>query len=291
MQSPAALQPAWTGRVSELLARAAAMLRDAGIEGARLEARSMLAHLLGLDQAGLLRDSALVVSLPALGPMLARRAVREPLALILGRREFWSLEFEVADSTLVPRPDSETLVEAVLAARPAAQGRVARVLDLGTGTGCLLLATLSEYPAAFGIGVDRSPAAAALAARNAARLGLGGRSAMLAGDWNTALAGRFDVVLSNPPYIPSADIAGLMPEVAAWEPGSALDGGADGLVAYRRIVAALPALLAPGGLAVLELGIGQAPDVIALAHAAGFTQAATRADLGGIDRALVIAAA
>ncbi|MDP3315278.1 MAG: HemK/PrmC family methyltransferase, partial [Devosia sp.] len=159
---------------------------------------------------------------------------------------------------------------------------------LGTGTGCLLLAVLAERPDAWGVGIDLSPAAAALASRNARANALAGRAAFLAGDWATALAGRFDLVLSNPPYIPTADMAGLMPEVAAHEPARALDGGTDGLDAYRRITAALPELLAPGGMAVLELGIGQDASVPALAQAAGLRTVALRPDLGGVPRALVL---
>ncbi len=163
-----------------------------------------------------------------------------------------------------------------------------RILDLGTGTGCLLLAALTEFPAAFGVGVDRVPDAAALAGRNARATGLAGRCAMVCADWAAPLAGRFDLVLSNPPYIESETIAGLMPEVALHEPRSALDGGADGLDAYRALLAALPDLLAPGGVAVLELGVGQADRVAALACAAGFRAPALRHDLGGIARAAVL---
>ena len=266
------------------LAGAAAVLRDAGVDNPRLEARLLLGHALGLEQGALL--AALDVSVPAeFDALLARRAGREPLAFILGHQEFWSLSFAVSPATLIPRGDSETLIEAAVAAR-ADRARVRRVLDLGTGTGCLLLAALTEFPAAFGVGVDIAPEAAALAAGNAAQLGLAGRACFLAGNWASALgASDFDLVLSNPPYIPGSDIAGLMPEVAAHEPAGALDGGADGLDCYRRIIDALPGLLAPGGVAILELGAGQAASVIALGS--GFRTEA-RVDLGGIPRALVL---
>jgi release factor glutamine methyltransferase len=205
---------------------------------------------------------------------------REPLALILGSREFWSLDIAVSRDTLVPRPDSETLIEAALAA--FADGRPpARVLDLGTGTGCLLLAALAEFPAAFGIGVDRSEAAAALAANNAARLNTADRAAFLCGDWADALSARFDLILCNPPYIPSADIAGLMPEVACHEPRSALDG------AYRSLLPDLHRLLSVQGVAVFELGVGQAETVAKMAQDAGFATS-LRQDLSGIARALVL---
>jgi release factor glutamine methyltransferase len=222
--------------------------------------------------------------------LLARRVAHEPFAYLTGRVGFWTLDLEVSPATLIPRADSETLVEAALEACPD-KGAALHVLDLGTGTGALMLAVLSELPAASGVGVDLQPEAAALAARNAARLGLAGRARFLAGDWAEAVSRRFDLILCNPPYIESAAITGLMPEVARHEPASALDGGADGLDAYRRIIADLPRLLAPRGVAVLELGQGQQAAVEALAKAAGLTPEACRADLGGVPRALVLRAA
>ena len=266
---------------AQALAAIAARLTQAGIEEPRREARLLLAAAEGISAARLLLLDE--VAPERFEPLVARRAAREPLAYILGRKEFWGLTFAVSPATLIPRPDTETLVEAVLALGITP----ARVLDLGTGTGCLLLALLSEFPAAFGVGVDISPAAAALAADNARSLGLADRAAFCAGNWAAALGGMFDLVVSNPPYIPGADIAGLMPEVAAFEPASALHGGADGLEAYRLLMAALPRLLTANGAAVLELGVGQAPDVTALAAQAGFA-ATTRADLGGVPRALIL---
>ena len=271
--------------MGEALRHGAALLAAAGVDNPRLDARLLLGQAYGLSREALLRDPGRSVDPAPFDALLARRAAREPLALILGHQEFWSLPFAVSPATLIPRADSETVIEAALAAVPDREG-VRRVLDLGTGTGCLLLAALTEFPAAWGVGVDRAPEAAALAARNAAALGLSGRAAFLCGDWNAALSGRFDLVLSNPPYIPGGDIAGLMPEVARYEPVRALDGGADGLDAYRRILAALPRLLAPGGVAVLEVGAGQAEPVAALAGRA----VAVRADLGGIPRAVVVGA-
>ena len=272
--------------VAEALRRGAAALAAAGIEDARREARMLLHHALGVPGRSLLSPDA-KVNEAMFDALVARRAAREPMAFILGRQGFWTLDLEVSPATLIPRADSETLIHAALAAFPD-RARVRTILDLGTGTGALLLAALVEFPGAVGLGIDIAPAAVALAARNAQANGLDGRAMFLAGRWGAAVAGRFDLVLANPPYIESADIAGLMPEVAAHEPRSALDGGMDGLDAYRAIVADLPRLLAPGGVAIFELGHGQAAPVAALAAGAGLAGAQTRADLGGIARALVI---
>ena len=272
--------------VQTALDRAAARLAAAGVENPRLEARLLLAQALGVDQERLLRERA-PVDAGGLPPLLERRAAGEPLAYILGRREFWGLAFAVAPAALVPRPDSETLIEAALAALPD-RARVGAVLDLGTGSGCLLLAALHEFPAAFGVGVDCAEGAAALARRNAAMLGMQARAAFVCADWGAALAGRFELVLANPPYIPTDVIAGLMPEVARYEPRSALDGGADGFSAYRRMVPALPGLLAPDGIAVLEAGVGQADGVVTLGRESGLDPVAVRPDLNGIPRAVVL---
>ena len=275
--------------VGEALRRAMVRLRAAGVEGAGLDARLLLAHAAGLDQAALLRERdravGTLVDEAAFEALLERRAGREPLALIVGRQGFWSMEFAVSGETLVPRADSETLIEAAVAAR--APGAVRRVLDLGTGTGCLLLAALTAFPDAWGLGVDCAPGAVRLARRNAAALGLGGRAGFVCGDWGAAVGGGFDLVLSNPPYVAAGEIGGLMPEVARFEPRRALDGGVEGLDAYRALVPAWPGLLAPAGVAVLELGAGQAEAVGGLARAAGFG-VGVRADLGGVARAMVL---
>ncbi len=276
--------------IGAYLCQAGQALRAAAVEAPRLEARMLLAHALATTEDALLRDPRAPVPPEAaarFGAALRDRIAGRPMAHILGVRGFWTLDLAVSPATLIPRPDTEALVEAALDALPEA-GAPLRVLDLGTGTGALLLAVLAERPRAFGIGVDLVPAAAALAAANARRNGLAGRAAFLAGDWAEPLAGRFDLVLSNPPYIASREIAGLMPEVAQHEPASALDGGADGLDAYRRLAEALPGLLAPGGLAVLELGIGQRPAVEALALRHGLRPAGCRPDLGGMERALLL---
>jgi release factor glutamine methyltransferase len=248
-----------------------------------------LAQAHGVTQETLVRDPRARADMARLGPLVTRRETREPLALILGRREFWGLEFAVSPATLIPRPESETLIEAAIAAF-LHQLPPRLILDLGTGTGCLLLAALSEFPAAFGIGVDRSSAAAALAARNATSLGLAERAGIVCGDWADALDGRFDLVLCNPPYVRSEDLGSLMPEVACHEPRSALDGGPDGFAAWHRLLPALPRLLAPGSVAVLELGAGQAETAAELALQAGLASDLWP-DLMGIPRALVLRSA
>lgn len=281
------------GTVGFFLCRAGQHLRAAAIESPRLEARLLLAHVMGCRQEDLLRDPRAPVPPTAaarFSDLLRRRLDHAPMAHLLGEQEFWSLPFAVSPATLIPRPDSEALIEAALEAFPD-RAAVRRVLDLGTGTGCLLLAALTEFPGATGLGLDRVPEAAALARANALRLGLGDRARFAVADWAAPVAGRFDLVLSNPPYIESGVIPGLMPEVATHEPASALDGGADGLAAYRAIAAALPRLLAPGGRAVLELGQGQQATVEAIAAGQGLRAVSCRADLGGIPRALVLAAA
>ena len=269
---------------------AAARLASAGIETPDIDARLLAQAAFGLDAAQLLsagRKTAPADGLARLGAFAERRASGEPVGRILGRREFWGLDFALAPETLEPRPDTETIVETALRLIEGKAGPL-RILDLGTGTGCILLALLSELSNAWGLGVDRSPGAAAAAARNAAALGLSARAAFMAGDWAGAIAGGFDLVVSNPPYIASAEIAGLAREVRVHDPALALDGGADGLDAYRAIIAELPRLLAVGGCAVLELGIGQEAAVSELGRAAGFAPIAARPDLGGVPRALAL---
>jgi len=247
-------------------------LREAGFENPGLEAR-LLAEEAGDDRA---RFDAL----------LARRLAHEPMAYLLERRGFWTLELEVSPATLIPRPDSETLIEAALAAFPERDG-VRSVLDLGTGTGCLLLAALAEFRAAWGLGIDREQAAIALAQRNARALGFAGRAHFACADWAAPVGNEFDVVLCNPPYIASGEIGALMPEVALFEPRTALDGGVDGLAAYRELIPMVPALLGAGGIAIFEVGQGQAAAVRELAVRSNLA-VALRHDFGGIARALVL---
>lgn len=275
---------------ADLAREIAASFAAAGLETPEREARALLKVGLDLSDVDLLaRADAAVPEADAhrLRALAARRAAGEPLARLVGRREFWSLDFALAPETLVPRPETETLVEAALAVFPDRAAPLA-ILDLGTGSGALLAALLSEYPAAFGIGVDLSPGAARQARANLESLGLGARAAILVGTWADALSGRFDLVVSNPPYIPTMDIAVLDREVREHDPLLALDGGPKGLDAYRAIARALPGLLRPGGRAVLELGIGQEGDVAALLTAAGLApDGPARRDLAGIARAIV----
>lgn len=272
--------------IAAALRDGAGVLAEAGIDNPRLESRLLLAHALGRAGEDLIRDLTAKAAPSDFNALIARRAAREPLAFILGWREFWSLRFHVSPATLIPRPDSETVVEAALALRSDPLAPIS-VLDLGTGTGCLLLAFLHERPFAFGVGIDRSESAGYLAHRNARDLGLAERSVFVCGDWADAIGGRFDLVLSNPPYIATAALATLMPDVAVHEPRTALDGGSCGLTAYRAIIAALPRLLSPAGAAVLELGAGQSDAVGAISAAAGF-RVETRSDLSGTSRAMIL---
>lgn len=273
------------------LAEAERRLRAAGVSAARRDARLLLAELLGEE------GFATVMAWPerALPPEVVeafslridRRAAREPVARILGRREFWSLPLRLAPETLDPRPDSEILVEGLLRDLDDRAAPL-RLLDLGTGSGCLLLALLSELPAARGLGIDRSAPALETARANARDLGLAERAAFRSGDWCDGLEGRFDLLVCNPPYIPASEIDALEPEVARWEPRAALDGGADGLEPYRRILPRLDALLTAGGRAAFEHGPDQAEAIAALLPAAPAWRLETLQDLAGRARGLLI---
>jgi release factor glutamine methyltransferase len=274
-----------------LLAPAARLLAAAGIEDAAREARLLLAHAAGCQAALLAVDPARQIAAEAAAAFesaLVRRAAREPLAQITGLREFWSLDFRVTADVLIPRPDSETLLEAACALRPDRTAPL-RVLDLGTGSGCLLLAALSEYPAATGLGVDISAPALAVARANALRLGLAERARFVRADWDSGLDARFDLVLCNPPYVADGEVESLAPEVARFEPRLALCGGADGLAAYRALAPALVRRLAPGGLALVEVGAGQASDIEDIFRKSGLAVSAMRRDLSGIARCVVAA--
>ncbi|WP_145749304.1 peptide chain release factor N(5)-glutamine methyltransferase [Nitrospirillum amazonense] len=272
----------------DVLKAAEERLAAAGCASPRLDVRLLAEEALGWSRTALLLDGDRPVPVEAqaaLATLVDRRAAREPVSRILGRREFWSLEFRLAPDTLDPRPDTETLVETALRHLPDGQ-RPRRLLDLGTGSGCILLALLSEMPGAWGLGVDIVPGAARAAAANAGALGFAGRSAFVVGSWTDALGGgtRFDAIVSNPPYIPAADIAGLEPEVRTFDPLRALDGGADGLAPYRHLATVAGGLLVPGGLLAVEHGAGQGADVAALFTAAGLEVLERVDDLAGHDR-------
>lgn len=263
------------------LQAATARLAAAGVEDPAGDARRLLAHALGLSR------ERLVLALDAapgaaeaehFAGLVALRAERRPLAQITGRRLFWGRAFAVTPDVLDPRPETETLVVAAL------EAPFGRLLDLGTGSGCLAVTLLAERPAATGVASDLSAAALAVARVNAAAHGVAGRLAVLAADWFEGVAGRFDLILSNPPYIPAAGLAALAPEVRLWEPAAALSPGPDGLEAFRAILAGAGAHLAPGGRILLEVGAGQAGEVAALARAAGLRGVHARADLDGRPR-------
>lgn len=278
--------------VGALLADAAARLDAAGIDGARLDARVLAAHAFGVSPARL-------VAHPESRPtparrrrfraLVERRAGREPVALILGVREFWSLEFLVDDTTLVPRPESEAVIERTLATIEGRDGDVS-ILDLGTGSGCLLLALLRELPNARGVGVDVSAAALRVARANARRLGLADRACFRRSDWGRGVGARFDLVVANPPYIADGDFAGLAPEVARFEPRLALSGGGDGLACYRALAPGLARRLRPRGRVVLEIGSTQADAVAAILENHGLAVLAVHADLAGRPRVVEAAA-
>ena len=278
------LAPALT--VAQAWRAAADRLRERGFDTPDLDARLLVGHALGLDHGRLVAEPARLLTqseAAALDAALTRRLAHEPVARILGSKEFWSLPLRITPDVLVPRPETETVVEEVLAV--VARGQPARIADLGVGSGAILLALLSELPAAFGIGTDRDPRALLVARDNAHRLGLAARAGFVACDFAAALAGACDVVVSNPPYIPTGDIATLAPDVRDHDPRGALDGGRDGLDAYRAIAADARRLLAPGGWLVVEVGSVQAEPVAALFAAHGLAVSRRpRCDLAGRPR-------
>ena len=275
----------------ELRRLAARRLAEAGLPTPDLDARLLVEDSLALAPGALvLADQRIVAAadLAKIESALCRRLAGEPVDRILGSREFWGLEFRLSPATLSPRPDTEMLVEAALRCF-SDRGRKLRIVDLGTGSGAILVALLHELPLAFGIGIDRAEAATRTARDNAQANGVGDRAAFLVGDWDAAIGGPFDLVVSNPPYIETGALDGLDREVRDHDPHLALDGGADGLVAYRAVIAAVRRRLNPGGVAVVELGLGQDGPVAALAASAGLiVDGPALADLGGVPRALVM---
>jgi release factor glutamine methyltransferase len=281
----------WT--VSAARRQVAERLRNSNIESADADARILVGHALGLDRTGLASSAERMLSrqeIDAINSLAARRQRHEPVARIVGSKEFWSLPLRVSSATLVPRPETETVVEAALAFA-GDRKRALRIADLGTGTGAILLALLRELPNATGTGTDIDPQALATARDNAHALGLLDRAGFLQSDFGSALTETFDIVVSNPPYVAAPDLSTLEPEVRDYDPRLALDGGPDGLGCYRRIAAEAARLLKPGGVIVLEIGAGQAEAVTGIFGACGLKSAAPpRADLAGIPRALIFQA-
>lgn len=270
-------------RVREALAAAASRLTGVS-ETPRLDVELLMAHVLGLTREAMLLNAMDATAPAAFDALFARRLVHEPVAYLTGRRDFWTIELEVGPGVLVPRPDSETLIEAAVA-HFGARGP-ATVLDLGTGPGTLLLAALDQWPAAKGLGVDRSEIALAYARRNAGRLGLADRAELRPGDWGEGIGGHFDLILCNPPYIETD--AALPADVADWEPPEALYAGPDGLDDYRRLAPQIAALLTPNGIACIEIGAGQATAVASIFEYRGFT-VSSLTDLNRITRCLILA--
>lgn len=272
--------------LAQAQANVRAALRDAGIDSAEIDARLLLSAAADLDRASILSAPETLLTQAQetrLADMTRRRAAHEPMAYILGAREFRSMEFLTPPGVLIPRPDTETLVEAALEAAPHARS----IVDLGVGTGCILLSLLAAMPEADGWGVDLNPAALEASARNAHKLGLAQRAHFVASDWGGALERRFDLLVSNPPYIATSEVETLAPDVRAYEPRLALDGGEDGLSAYRILAPQAVRLLNPGGVAAFEIGWDQSAAVARLLTEAGLREVQTRQDMAGRDRVVL----
>lgn len=282
----------FTGQSIERARRALAVqLRSAQLDEAELDARILLGAILGLDLTGLMAQAARTLTeaeAARLAQHAQRRIAGEPVARILGAREFWGLPFRLSEATLVPRPDTETVVERALELfRERQMSHPPRIADIGTGSGAILLALLHEIPDAFGVGTDLSLSALDTAKGNAAALGLAGRAAFVACSYAAALRGPFDLIVSNPPYIPSGEIPKLGIEVREHDPHLALDGGNDGYDAYRALIPQAAERLAPGGALIVEAGQGQAGDIETLMTAAALSvDRPPKADMAGIARAV-----
>ena len=279
-----------TATVGSALEGAVRRLSAAGIDSARLDARLLLGDVLRLEMPDLVGHPERPLAeeeRERFGDLIERRCRHQPVSQLLARREFWGLTFRVTADTLTPRPETETLIEAALAGIPD-RGQPLRILDLGTGTGCLLLALLHELPMAIGLAIDRSPAALSVARANAEVLGLRERAEFRLGNWTEGVAESFDLIVSNPPYITTGEMRQLAPEVVQHEPRLALHGGDDGLDCYRAIAAGLPGRLRPDGRVLLEIGANQGDSVSAVFAAAGLHCDARRSDLAGLPRCLVL---
>jgi release factor glutamine methyltransferase len=277
--------------VLEALNLLAQAFRTAGIEDADVDARLLVGHALHLDRARLIAQSDRILEareINVINALAARRLKREPVSRIIGLKEFWSIALAITPDVLVPRPETETVVEGALdfVVRGGLRMERLRILDIGTGSGALLLALLRELPNATGIGTDISTGALKVARENAARCGLEGRCTFLVCDIASVVEGPFDLLVSNPPYIAHDEITSLAPEVKNYDPTVALDGGDDGLAAYRAIAADAKRLLAPGARMFVELGAGQEAAVRDLFTNVGLTAGTARTDLAGIPRVL-----
>ena len=271
---------------AEALAGLTRRLQGAALEEATREARLTLCAACGFSPAALIAapEAGIGAASERVNAFAARRAAGEPLSRIVGKREFWGLTLGISPDVLDPRPETETIVEAAIAVFADRRGEALRILDLGVGSGALLCALISEFSLGRGLGVDLSEAAAKVARRNVESCGLVARADVRVGHWTDGVEGPFDLVVSNPPYVASADIADLAREVRDFDPRLALDGGADGLDAYRAIIPASKRLLAPGGWLLVEVGAGQAAAVLAMAADACFVDCAARRDLAGVER-------
>lgn len=274
----------------QALAVGARALSTVGIEGALLDANLLLAHVIRGDRVAIIRDAERVLTASELAEyskLINQRKKRKPVSRIIGRKEFWSLDLEISDSVLDPRPDSETLISAALKSI-GEERRDYMIADFGTGSGCLLLAILMERPKAWGLGIDYSYASVHQASVNARNLELKDRTEFLVGDWGNSLTGHFDLILTNPPYIATAEVKNLAPEVRDHDPKLSLDGGEDGLCAYRILAPQLHRLLKPTGRAVLECGFEQASQVSNILNSAGLRVLKTHRDLAGNERCLSV---
>ena len=277
-----------TQSLEALLQNASAAFAAGGFEGPRMEARALASGVLGLAREAMVAHPDMEIvsgDIKKFNNAVDRRLAHEPVARIINEREFWSLSFSLGPDTLVPRPETETLVESV-EAEIQDHDRTFSILDLGTGSGCLLLALLSEYPNAVGLGIDCAEGALRIAETNAKALGLDGRVRFQCGNWGEGLDGPFDLIVSNPPYIADGDRDQLAADVRDHDPARALFAGPDGLDAYRAIAPQIRDLLGPSGVSVIELGAGQGGPVRAIFEEFGLVAHRSRADLAGIERAL-----
>lgn len=276
--------------VTDSLRNAVLQLQRAHIETASMDARILLQHVLSVTREQLMLDHERELThaqSTTFQRLVERRILRQPISQLTGKREFWGMSFRVSEHTLDPRPDSETLIDAIISRIPQREAAL-DILDLGTGTGCLMLTVLSEYPNARGTGVDICNNALAVARENARNLGMENRTAFVSSCWGEKVEGSYDIVISNPPYIPSSAIASLAPEVSQWEPKLALDGGVDGMDCYRAIASQLKRLLKPTGLCVFEIGMGQAKELEAIVQSHGLQVVGSKDDLALITRCIIV---